>query len=308
MKTLIEKLPQTEGNSFVSKTFQTPHFEVPWHQHIEYELIYFRQGEGLSFIGNYAGEFQQGDIFFIGKNVPHTFQKKTSELFTSAVVTQFREDFWGADFMVLPEMRQIIELFNTSMQGLQLHGETRLLLGEMLPELEALAGFRRIIKLCECLQLIAERKEYVTLSTQEVELANAKDRERIDRVFRYTMDSFRQPVKLADVAEIAGMSVPAFCNYFKKSTKKTYIDFLNEIRIGYACKLLIDTDLNIINICYESGFNTLANFNKQFLKIKQLTPSGYRKVFVSSNAEGKAAVSSVERSFIIPDRQEKNTK
>lgn len=304
MKTLIEKLHQAEGTSFVSKTFQTPNFEVPWHQHIEYELIYFRQGEGLSFIGNYAGEFQQGDIFFIGKNVPHTFQKRTHELFTSAVVTQFRENFWGADFLEMPEVREIKELFGVSVQGLQLHGETRLLLGEMIPELEVLSGFRRIIKLCECLQLIAERKEFITLSTQEVELANAKDRERIDKVFRYTMDSFSQPVKLADVAEIAGMSVPAFCNYFKKSTKKTYIDFLNEIRIGYACKLLIDTDLNIINICYESGFNTLANFNKQFLKIKQLTPSKYRKIFVSSSTADKAAVPWAERSLIVPGRQD----
>lgn len=287
MKTLIEKLPQAEGASFVSKTFETPKFEVPWHQHIEYELIYFRQGEGLSFIGNYAGEFQEGDIFFIGKNVPHTFQKRTVDMFTSAVVTQFREDFWGADFLKMPEAREIKELFGISVHGLQIHGDTKLLLGKMIPELEGLSGFRQLIKLCECLQLIAEQKEYSTLSTQEVELANAKDRERIDQVFRYTMDHFRLGVKLADVAEIAGMSIPAFCNYFKKSTKKTYIDFLNEVRIGHACKLLIDTDLNIINICYESGYNTLANFNKQFMKIKQLTPSRYRKIFMSGSTAGK---------------------
>ncbi len=279
MKTLIEKLPQAEGTSFVSATFQTPHFEVPWHQHIEYELILFLEGDGLSFIGNYAGEFQPGDVFFIGKNVPHTFQKRRQDMFTSAVVIQFREDFWGEAFMEIPEAREIKELFGISMQGLQLYGETRQRLGPLIKALDGLTGFLRIIKLCECLQLMAERKEYRPLSTQMVELANAKDRERIDKVFRYTIDTFQQHISLADVAEIAGMSIPAFCNYFKKSTKKTYIDFLNEIRVGYACKLLIDTEQSIVNICYECGYNTLANFNKQFLKVKQTTPSKYRKVF-----------------------------
>ena len=119
----------------------------------------------------------------------------------------------------------------------------------------------------------------MSLSTEEVKLSNPKDKERIEEVFRYTMELFRQPISLADVAEVAGLSVPAFCNFFKKSTKKTYIDFLNKVRVGHACKLLIETDLKIINICYESGFNTLANFNKQFLKVKQLTPSKYRKLF-----------------------------
>lgn len=283
MKTLIEKLPQEEGASFVSKLFQTPHFEVPWHQHIEYELILFTQGDGLSFIGNYTGEFKVGDVFFIGKNVPHTFQKRASEMITSAVVIQFREDFWGDAFLALPEVREITELLAISAQGLQVLGESKYMLRKLILELNGCTDFQRIIKLCECLHLLAHRKEYTTLSTQQVALINAKDKERIDKVFRYTIEAFRSHIGLADVAEIAGLSIPAFCNYFKKSTKKTYIDFLNEVRIGYACKLLIDTDQSIVSICYECGYNTLANFNKQFLKIKKITPSGYRKTFLTGN-------------------------
>ena len=154
----------------------------------------------------------------------------------------------------------------------------------MVKELEDLKGVMRVLKLLQCLQLICEGKEYVPLSTQEVKLGNAKDMERIDKVFRYTIDSFRERITLEDVAAIAGLSIPAFCNYFKKSTKKTYVDFLNEIRIGYACKLLTTTDSSIVDIRFESGFNTLANFNKQFLKIKQETPSKYRKIFVASSS------------------------
>ena len=109
---------------------------------------------------------------------------------------------------------------------------------------------------------------------------SSKNKERIDKILQYTIDNFQEPVTLDDVAGSVAMSVPAVCNYFKKSTKKTYIDFLNEVRVGYACKQLIDTQNNIASICYDSGFNTLANFNKQFLKVKKLTPSVYRKTFM----------------------------
>src|SRR5690606_30830354 len=108
---------------------------------------------------------------------------------------------------------------------------------------------------------------------------NPRDKERIEKVFHYTIESFTKPVTLTEIAGLVNMSVPAFCNYFKKSTKKTYIDFLNEVRIGNACKLLTDTERTILDICFESGFNTLANFNKQFLKVKKMTPSKYRKYF-----------------------------
>ncbi|WP_017733944.1 AraC family transcriptional regulator [Nafulsella turpanensis] len=282
MKTLIEKLPVAEDNSFVTKTFRTPQFEVPWHQHIEYELILITEGEGLSFVGNFAGEYKTGDVFFIGKNVPHTFQKKGDGI-SSAVVIQFQEDFWGKEFLDLPETKEVKALFATAGQGLQLRGQSKLLLGKMIRELEHFSGFKRIIRLCECLELIAREKDFIPLSTEGVKLSNPKNKERIEGVFRFTMESFRQSISLSDVAEIAGMSVPAFCNFFKKSTKKTYIDFLNEVRIAHACKLLIETDSNILNICYDSGFNTLANFNKQFLKVKKLTPSRYRKGFSGRN-------------------------
>jgi len=281
MKPLIEKLPLTEDTSFISRTYRTPIFEVPWHQHIEYELILFTEGEGVSFVGNYVGEFKTGDIFFLGSNLPHTFQKSNHELITSAIVVQFRDDFWGNDFMQIPETRQIKQLLETSATGLKMNGHTKKLLHPLIKELEFLKGFKRIIRLCECLELIAQKNEFETVSTQEVNTFQTKNKERIDKIFQYTIDYFHEPVTLTGVAQSAGMSVPAFCNYFKKSTKKTYIDFLNEVRIGNACKLLMDTQKSIEEICYESGFNTLTNFNKQFIKVKKITPSKYRKTFLN---------------------------
>jgi AraC-like DNA-binding protein len=277
MKPFVEKLPLSQNTSFVARTYRTPQFEVSWHQHIEYELILFTEGEGRAFIGNYIGEFETGDIFFLGSNLPHTFQKAQNELITSAVVVQFTDHFWGNDFMELPECKSLKKLFETAAQGLKLKNGLAARLNPLIRELEQLQGLSRIIRLCECLQLIAASPDYETISTQEVKTFQARNRGRIDKIFQYTIENFTEPISLADVAGTAGMSIPAFCSYFKKSTKKTYIDFLNEIRIGHACKLLIDTQKSVLEICYESGFNTLANFNKQFLKMKKLTPSGYRR-------------------------------
>jgi len=281
MKPLIEKLPLAENTSFLAKTFSTPHFEVPWHQHIEYELILFTEGEGASYIGNYVGDFKPGDIFFLGSNLPHTFQKAEKNLRTSAVVIQFKEDFWGSDFMQMPESRLIKNLFDSSMQGLKINERTKVQLAPLIRKLENAEGFERIILLCNCLLQLAQQQGYTALSTQEIKAFNSKNKERIDKILQYTIDYFQEPLTLAAVARNVSMSIPAFCNYFKKCTKKTYIDFLNEVRVGYACKQLIDTQNNIASICYDSGFNTLANFNKQFLKIKALTPSGYRKTFMN---------------------------
>jgi AraC-like DNA-binding protein len=277
MKPLIEKLPLSGDTSFVARTHRTPLFEVPWHQHLEYELILFIEGAGMSFIGNYVGEFEPGDVFFLGSNLPHTFQKGREDLIVSAVVVHFREDFWGSELLQLPESKLIRKLLKTSAQGLKFSGKTKELLGKMILALEKEKGFRRIITLLDCLLLMSETDEYSTVSTQEIKELNSKDRDRIDRIFQYTMENFRQPIQLTALAEIAGMTIPAFCSYFKKRTRKTYIDFVNEIRVGNACKLLLTTEQSISDICYNSGYNSVANFNRQFLKIKGLTPSAYRK-------------------------------
>lgn len=280
MKPIIEHLPLSDDTSFFARTHRTPNFEMPWHQHIEYEIILFTEGAGLSFIGNYVGEFEVGDIFFLGANLPHTF-KKSGDLVTSAVVVHFRDDFWGKEFLNLPESKEIQQLLNVSAQGLKLTGKSKEITDPMIRSLEKEKGFRRIITLCECLDFFAKKKEFITLSTQEIKVGNNKTRERIDRIFHYTMENFKDTIQLSAIAAIADMSIPAFCNYFKKSTKKKYIDFLNEVRIGYACKQLTDnTQTTVEGACYESGFNTLANFNKQFLKVKGMTPSKYRKVFL----------------------------
>jgi AraC-like DNA-binding protein len=215
----------------------------------------------------------------LGSNLPHTFQKDNPDLITSAIVIHFNEDFWGDSFLKLPECKQISNLLKTSLRGLYIEGNTKIALGALIKKLVYANGFERILFLMDCLHLMEKNQEYTTLSTQEVKEFNPKNKERIDKIFQFTIANFQEVIKIEEVAKHAQMSVPAFCNYFKKSTKKTYIDFLNEIRVGYICKQLVDSTKTIESICYESGFNTIANFNKQFKKVKKMTPSKYRKEF-----------------------------
>jgi AraC-like DNA-binding protein len=293
MKLFVEKLPLSTDDSFIARTHTTPLFEVPWHQHVEYELILITQGSGLSFIGNFIGDFEPGDIFFLGSNLPHTFQKNR-DVITSAMIVQFRDDFWGNDFLALPESKSIRKLLVNSCRGYKVNGKTGEALRSKIEMLETAKGFKRIITLCECLDILARSKSLAALSTQEVKPLNDKNRERIDVIFKYTMDRFKEPIQLSTVAKMANMSVPAFCNYFKRTTRKKYIDFVNEIRIGYSCQLLNETEESIINVCYESGFNTVANFNRQFLRLKGMTPSRFRKAFSGTSREQEFSLSNRE--------------
>jgi len=279
MKPFVQKLPLSENTSFVARTYRTPEFETNWHQHPEFELILFTQGMGLAFVGNYVGEFEVDDIFLIGSNLPHTFQKQTKDLVASCVVVQFLGNFWGDGFLELPESQPVKQLLINSSKGLKIKSTANNNLKMLIKDLEHTNGLKRILKLCECLLEIKKETAVSTLSTHDIQHKNSKDKDRIDKIIQYTIDSFQENIVLADVANIINMSVSAFCRYFKKSTKKTYINFLNEIRVGHACKRLVDTKMSVINICYESGFGTLANFNKQFLHLKKTTPSRYRKQF-----------------------------
>lgn len=303
MKLFVEKLPLGSDNSFVVRTHTTPLFEVPWHQHIEYELILITQGSGLSFIGNYVGDFEPGDIFFLGSNLPHTFQK-SRDLITSAIIVHFNSDFWGKEFLQIPETKSIHELLIAAEHGFKITGGLKKGLTTLIQKLQITAGFKRILLLCECLDLLSGAKERTALSTQAIMPSNNKYKERIDRIFQFTMNNFKEVIQLSTVASLANMSIPAFCNYFKKTTRKKYIDFVIEIRIGYSSQLLLESEKSIIEVCYESGFNTVANFNKQFLRLKGMTPSTFRKAFTGSSSNQETTLINRE----MMEQQTKNIK
>jgi AraC-like DNA-binding protein len=281
MRVLIQKLPIDNDRSFVAQTFRTPNFEVGWHRHPEVEIILFTEGMGLSFVGNHVGEFEAGDIYLLGSNLPHSFQKRAPGVIASAIVVQFLENFWGDQYLKLPECNQIRKLLDQAGFGLKIENDCKHQLSPIIKELETAQGFRRVLLLGMCLDMIASSGSYREVATLAIKPGNQKEQEMLDRIFRYTAGHFQNPITLNEIAGIACLTVPAFCNYFKKRTKKTYIDFLNEVRISHACTLLQETKKNMLEIGGECGYTTIANFHKQFRKIKKISPLQYRKQFIT---------------------------
>ena len=233
----------------------------------------------MCFIGNYIGDFKEGDIFLLGSNLPHEFKKEYPAMESSAMVVHFDKDFWGKDFWNIPECKEIVQMLDQSMSGIKLNDYYDAALTTSIQQLETGSGFQRIVLLCQCLLLLCRADNRQTLSTLQIKDLEAFADDKINRVFKYSINEFHNPVALSTVASIANMSISAFCRYFKRNTKKTYIEFINEMRIGHACHALVNTDKTIVQIAYECGFGTIANFNKQFLKVKGLKPSVYKKKF-----------------------------
>lgn len=284
MKPLIQKLPIDSSSSFVARTYTTPHFETPWHQHEEYELLIGAGGYGSAFIGDYIGEYQMGDVFLLGKNLPHWFRKKDFDMIGSSVVVQFTEDIFGERFLNLPEMQLIRNTLHNASQGIVLKGELRESVGKILSTIESLSGFTQMAALLDCLHQISISDQITYLTQSPIVNFSKQDQDRIHKVFEYTMQNFQRKILLEDVAALTNQSISAFSHYFKKNTKKNYIQFLTEIRISHACKLLVTTEKSVTEICYESGFHNWSNFSQHFNNIMQQSPLKYRKEYLVANA------------------------
>jgi AraC-like DNA-binding protein len=279
VKPFVQKLPLAEQTSFVARTYTTPHYETTWHQHKEVELIVQLKGSGMCFIGNYVGSFTEGDVFLLGSNLPHEFKKERKGAKCSVMVVHFDPQLWGEAFWRLPESAEIKALLNQSLAAIKLNAQNAAELGNTITTMETAQGFERFTLLCQSLLVLSRSNQTLSLSTLDAgnfaPLADGK----INRIFEYTIKHFSEPITLSTIAAIAAMSVSAFCRFFKRNTKKTYVQFVNEMRIGQACQSLLRSDKTVLQICYDCGFNTVANFNKQFLKIKGMKPSVYKRMY-----------------------------
>ncbi|MEO6497580.1 MAG: AraC family transcriptional regulator [Mucilaginibacter sp.] len=256
--------------------FVTPYFETPWHYHSEYEITLILQGRGKRFIGNHVGDFAVGELILLGPNLPHLFRKDNADEAGGSLVIHFQEDFLGAHFPNVPEMQKIKLLFERSKMGIRLLGDAREISEQQMNSVYELEGMDRLIALLQLLSTLAQTDEYELLSSPDVSGQNARDSDRLNKVFDYVMTHFTENIQLDKVAEIANMSYSGFCRYFKNRTKKNFSHFVNEIRIGYACQRLMESDISVSSVCYECGFNNLTNFNEQFKKIIKLTPHQFK--------------------------------
>lgn len=286
MKAILQKVPVSSETSFAIQTFRSPYFDTPWHFHPECELVLVIQGTGKRFVGDHIGHFEPGDLVLLGPNLPHWYRndaayyEKNPALEVRSLVIQFTKNFLGATFLELPETTPIRKLLEKSVMGIEISGTTRKEITRRIYHIQDLNGMERLLYLISILNTIANSEDINTLSGREVFDVNTNDTERINNIYEYVMRNFIRPIKLSEIAGIVNMCPSTFCRYFKKRTRKNFTAFLNEIRIGHACKMLIGNDYSITEICFMSGYNNVAFFNRQFKAIKKRTPKEFRQEYM----------------------------
>ncbi|WP_119079387.1 helix-turn-helix domain-containing protein [Chitinophaga alhagiae] len=276
MKSLIQKLPLSEQSSFVADRYVTPYFETPWHYHPEYELVLIIRGKGKRFVGDHVSDYCEGELDLLGPNLPHWYRKDDEEEQGGSLVVHFREAFLGKDFLQIPEMQPVLLLFERAATGLHFTGNTRASVSAKMEAMLAHTGMERLMCLLSVLQELSASAEYAVLSSPGV-TGSSKANDRLQQIFDYVLANFRQDIQLEEIARMAMMSPSSFSRYFRQVTKKTFSHFVNQIRVGHACRQLMKTHFSISYICQDSGFNNMTNFSKQFRKIVRLSPSAFRR-------------------------------
>jgi AraC-like DNA-binding protein len=287
MRPQLLKVSKGPDRSFSVRRDLVPHVNNRWHYHSEVELIHFKKGEGTQFIGDSMKRFKAGDVVMVGSNLPHywrfddAFFDENNPAAADIRVSHFNEDFWGDDFLLLPENNAIKTVLERAKRGLQITGKTRQKVGELLENLLVAEGTQRIILLIEALSAIGNCKQLVTLSSIgfKPDLIEVES-DRINAIYEYSIKNFKRKIQLEEIAVVANISPNSFCRYFKSRTRKTYSQFLIELRVGHACKLLIENNQCIKRLCYESGFNNFTSFHKYFKMITGKSPLAYQREFM----------------------------
>lgn len=288
MKSAVQKSSIPESRIFVIRDLTEKHFDPEWHAHQEYQIFVVLKGTGTRFIGNTVKSFGEGDLTFLGPNVPHLWRSdeayfdKHSDKHTHGIVIYFKETFLG-NLLQKDEMSQVSSLFSRAQKGLEFYGKTEKEISGLMSELVFQHGIDSLVQLLKILDTLAHTKEYHQLHNEDY-IYKLKEAEtsRINIVYNYAAQYFKRRISLEEVAELLNMTPTSFSRYFTMKTSKSFSNFLIELRIKHACKLLSEQEQkNIAQICYECGFNTLSNFNRQFREYMKMTPKDYRKEFMT---------------------------
>lgn len=278
MKVLPFKIPKPENVTLYVQHYKGESFYEKLHQHKEIQISVILEGEGTYIIGDCVGDFKPNDIFVLGKNLPHIFKRDiVFENDAEMVSLFFSKNSYGEDFFNLPEFEHFQHFFNDAVLGYKVLSNIDEL-SFLLSKIDTLSKYKQFTSFLDILNLISSADKRKLSSLINLKKYAGDEGKRMSDIFQYTMDNFHKEVTLHDVSDIANMTPNAFCRYFKQRTTKTFVNFLIDIRIGNACKLLAKkNDLSITEISYQSGFNNLANFNRKFKTLKGITPSDYRK-------------------------------
>lgn len=279
-KPIFENIQPSFGSSFTFRQFSEENCSsLPyWHCHPEYEITFVSNGRGKRLIADHISYYHEGDLIFLGPNIPHLgFAQELYEKHQEIVI-QMRGDFLGNDFMNNPELAAVKQLFERTKSGVTFHGHTKWVIGEMLTKMSQMDNFQRLVELLNILQILATSQDFVPLNINQVSAeVKPQDHQRMSSIFKFVEENFKRQFSQDEMASHVNLTTPAFCRFFKKLNHKVFTDFLNEYRIARACNLLAGDLQSISEVCFDSGFNNLSHFNKQFKQVTGQTPSDYRK-------------------------------
>lgn len=284
MKAQLMKIQLEAEHSFSVRHDKVPYFYNQWHYHPELELIHIIKGYGRQFVGDHIHHFKANDMILLGANLPHWFRsdekftRKQSRLQAEAIIVHFTPECFGAGFFSLPENKDLLRLFDRAQQGVRIKNQTRVAIAAYMEQLVAARKSERIILLMQILQAIASSRQTKTVCSKGLDFHyNEVEADRMNNIYQYIMKNFAREITLEQIAKVAHISPNSFCRYFKSRIKKTFSQFLMEVRIGHACKLLAETQKSIAEVCFDSGFNNFSNFNRHFKSITGTTPMAHRK-------------------------------
>lgn len=281
-KSIYFQIPKIEQEGFVVQYDNLDHFYDRLHHHPELQLIYILDGTGDLFIGDSITTFEPGNLFLFGSNQSHLlksdakyFNKDCPDMSCSISIF-FHEESLGKGFFDITETSVIKDLIKRTSHSMQFAPDIAEEMGERMKALVDKSGFDRFLEILSILNDLALTEDYKHLAgVSTASPPTDKESERINNVINYILKNYKEDIELDTIADIANYSKAAFCRFFKQRTRKTFTQFLNEVRVAQACKLLRNTDLNISQVCFESGYNNVSNFNRQFKRITETTPKDY---------------------------------
>jgi AraC-like DNA-binding protein len=280
MKPVFQRLTTASQEGFVFKALRTSGFNCPWHVHPEYELILVLQGQGHRIVGDTIARLEAGDLVMVGPGLPHIWQHEPAGRNPKKVhflLIQFEEKCLGDGLLRLPAMEPVRRLLHRACRGLHIVGKTRARVAALMRSMETSQGMERVVRFLGILVVLAASEECVPIASPGFATQGSLfDQERMDRVFQLLNRQLGDTVRLADAARLLNLSEGAFSRFFRQHTGKTFPQFMNELRVGRACSLLIEDNLNVTEVAGQSGFTNLSNFNRQFLKLKGVSPREFR--------------------------------
>lgn len=286
MKANYKPVPLAESNLFnVVLQESKKEFEYPWHYHNEYELTYIPAGQGIRYVGNSVENYMNDDFVLLGSNLPHCWIDETGseQRPPNAIVIYLKEQFWDEVWMQSHEFAGIRNLLRLANRGIKFDPAVARRLKKKCLHLTELPPLQRLIQLIEILDELSISSDYNFLCEHgfSYEPTNHSS-DRINTIYKYISIHYRGKITLDDIADQVCMSPKYFSRFFSKVMQKPFSEFLNEYRISKACKLLINTDNQISDICYDSGFESIPFFYRQFKKFKGCQPKVYRQNYLKA--------------------------